>query len=424
METNETENKKTKECLITFTRLNKYFIFPFLCPIICFVCNYIVNLINEIVEFKNKPFLLSSFIELTYIGAGLIYFIDWIRNQTEKTRENSIIYKGRENRCNSIRLIYNEGLKINKFRASLIIFILSALFAVFNLCQVYSLTKNTFEVRLYFLFFIPIFSKCILKEDIFKHHILSLIIGSIGLILLFFPIILMIEKEDIIINIILFITSIGFSLHLVLIKHIMTFYYISPYLILLFIGIISILLNTIGFTIYSLIKYNDFSIFIDNFDFKNVEDKLRLNIYFSIDFILGSILQNLSNLVVYYFSPILLMVTDSISPMLLWAILILPQEQNKINIIFNILGYLISLFSSLIYNEIIIFNFCDFNLNTKKCIEERQKTELISLRVTESENKTENLNESENEKEKDDSSFYDDDDEEKEEEKEEEEKPH
>ena len=44
---------------------------------------------------------------------------------------------------------------------------------------------------------------------------------------------------------------------------------------------------------------------------------------------------------------------------------------------------MIALFSSLIYNEIIIFNFCGFNKNTKKCIEERQRKELIELNKTE-----------------------------------------
>ena len=55
------------------------------------------------------------------------------------------------------------------------------------------------------------------------------------------------------------------------------------------------------------------------------------------------------------------------------------------NIILKSLGFSIVFFSSLIYNEIIICNFFGLNINTKKCIEERQKEELISLRVTESE---------------------------------------
>ena len=55
-----------------------------------------------------------------------------------------------------------------------------------------------------------------------------------------------------------------------------------------------------------------------------------------------------------------------------------------INIAFNCFGYFIVFFSSLIYNEIIICNFYGFNQNVKKCIEERHKEELISMRIIES----------------------------------------
>ena len=100
---------------------------------------------------------------------------------------------------------------------------------------------------------------------------------------------------------------------------------------------------------------------------------LQIIILFSLNFVTASILQTLSNLVIYYFTPTLLMVADSISPMLFWMILVLPDETSKFNIIFNLLGYIITLFSSLIYNEIIIFNFCDLNKNTKKYLEKNKK---------------------------------------------------
>ena len=154
----------------------------------------------------------------------------------------------------------------------------------------------------------------------------------------------------------------------------------------------SSLLNIIGFIGYSLIKKGNLSIITDSFDFKNVSNKIKISIYFSILFIFASILQTLSNLVIYYFTPTLLMVTDSIGPMLFWMVYVLPKGEKKIDIIFKFLGYSISLFSTLIYNEIIILNFCGFNENTKKYIEKRQKKELISLRNTENENKDPNVN--------------------------------
>ena len=107
---------------------------------------------------------------------------------------------------------------------------------------------------------------------------------------------------------------------------------------------------------------------------------------FILIFIFGSILQTLSVLVIYYFSPTLLMVTDIISPMLLWIVVSIQSEDLKIaNIVFNSLGYCIVLFSSLIYNEIIICNFYGFNKYTKKCLKERQNKESNLLRKTENE---------------------------------------
>ena len=406
METYENENEnenekinKKKEGLFSFTRLNKYFIIPFVCPIICMVSNYFLSLMMDQADFDNKKYFLITFVETSYVGGGLIYFISWIRNKTEETRDNAIIYKERET-SSTIKFIYidNSVEKIRKKRLKLffILLLMSICLSSFTFTDIYSIDKNIFEERLYFLFFISFFSKIILKINIFSHQILSLFIGSIGLILLFIPIALIIKKDDIIINICMFFTSIGFSLFLVLIKYLTHFYFISPFLCILFTGLISLILTTSGFIIYSLIKNGDLSIIKENFEFENIENKTKLIIYSSITFILASILQSLSNLVIYYFTPTLLMVTDCISPMLYWFFLVMPDEDKTINIIFNISGYIISLFSSLIYNEIIIFNFCDFNKNTKKYIEERQREELMSLRDTENKINNSNLNHNEN----------------------------
>ena len=150
-------------------------------------------------------------------------------------------------------------------------------------------------------------------------------------------------------------------------------YYLSTYLCSLYIGILSTVLNIIGYMVYSLITKGNLSIIKDSFNFEDVANKIKIIILFSLNFVRASILQTLSNLVIYYFTPTLLMVTDSISPMLFRMILVLPDETSKFNIIFNLLGYIITLFSSLIYNVIIIFNFCDLNKNTKKYLEKNKK---------------------------------------------------
>ena len=399
MDTNETKEKEKekedKECLFSFGKINKYFIFPFLCPIICMFCNYLIISIIQEFHLENKQFFLSTFINPTYIGGGLVYFISWIRTKTEETRD--IVQIDSERKSSFVKYIYNEGgIQTDKFKIFLLLLYLSFLLAIFDVVDVYALGRNTFEERLYFLFFIPLFSKLTLKISIFKHQILSIFIGSIGLILLFIPVILVIEKEDTIINVCMFVSSIGYSNFLVLLKYLMNRFYFSPYLCLFFLGIFSIILNTIGFIIVSLLKYQNLSLIIDNFTFENIDNPVKLILYLCATFISASFLQIFSNLVIYYFSPILLMVTDSISPMLLWIFLILPEEEKAINIVFNASGYLISLISSLIYNEIIILNFCGFNKYTKKYILKRQQKETYLLRDTENSIKTGNVEEENN----------------------------
>ena len=50
--------------------------------------------------------------------------------------------------------------------------------------------------------------------------------------------------------------------------------------------------------------------------------------------------------------------------------------------VLNPIGYIITLFSALIYNEIIIFNFCGLNKNTKKFVNERLNEELKDIKKT------------------------------------------
>ena len=236
-EENENETKNKKECLFEFAKLNKYFIIPFVCPIISMVCNYLINEIIDDIGFENREFLLISYVEITYIGGGVVYFISWIRTKTEETRDKANFYKQKERSASSITYIYNEGPKYNQYKIFGIIFFTSVIITLFTICDIYAINYNFFEERLYFLFFTCIFSKLILKDDIFRHQILSLIIASLGLILLFIPVILVITKDDIIINICIFILSIGYSLFLVLVKYLMMKYFISPYLCTLIIGI-------------------------------------------------------------------------------------------------------------------------------------------------------------------------------------------
>ena len=152
-------------------------------------------------------------------------------------------------------------------------------------------------------------------------------------------------------------------------------YFLSPYLCLLYIGFFSLIIFLLGFIIYySINNFNDFK---ENF----IKESLISIIYIILTIIFFLILNVLSFLVVYFFSPTLLMVTDIIHPIIKWIMSLFQDEKERktLDIILNCIGYFLVLFSSLIYNEIIIFNFYGFNKNTKKYLEEKQREEFSSI---------------------------------------------
>ena len=60
-----------------------------------------------------------------------------------------------------------------------------------------------------------------------------------------------------------------------------------------------------------------------------------------------------------------------INPFLYWIISAISDGEVMPNIILYPIGYFMAVFASLIYNEIIIFNFWGLGDNTKKFIEKR-----------------------------------------------------
>ena len=405
------EKNKKKESLFSFAKINKYYLFPFLAPIFCCTANYFIHTLFNDNPSMEMHMLLTIYIDCSYLFGGLLYFISSIREKTYETRDDAIVY--RERASSAVKYIYNDGSKKSLIKILLILLLISCLITITTICNLYSMEKTIFEKRLYFLFFIALFSKYILKSDIFKHQILSMSIAVIGIVILFVPVSLIIKKKDIFLNILNFFSAMSYSLFLVMIKYLTHYYYFSPLLCLLFIGIISIIITFFGFLFYSLIKYKDFSFIIDNFDLSKNEMGAKFYIYLFLGLIFSSGLQIFTIYVIYYFSPILLTVTDSISPMLSWVINCIQKGPGKyayINIIFKSIGYLMQLIAGLIYNEIIICNFYGFNEYTKKYLQERENKETISLRKTENSIKNElieNFKDNENPKENDSSYISD-----------------
>ena len=388
---NNNENLNQKECIFSLAKINKYFLFPFLVPIICTMANYIIILGN----FENNApkinftFLLSIYSILAYILGGLLYFVSFIRTQAEKAKRRVTIHLQKSR----IQLIYKKITpNKNKKKMCGILFLMSLFLSIFINIFAYSYKTIVFEKRLLYLFFISIFSKYILKSQIYRHQILSLSLASIGLIILLIPVLSNIKIDNILIFVINIFSAPIYSLFLVLIKYLTHNYYLPPLLCLLLIGLTSLIITLIGFIIYSLIKFNDFSYIVDNFRISEYNMGIGFYIYAILGLLFTSLLQIFSFLVIDYFSPILLVITEIIDPMISWILTCIQEPESVKNILLKVIGYFIEIVAALIYNEIIICNFCKLNKYTKRCIMERQNKEINDLIISEEGSENENEN--------------------------------
>ena len=82
------EVPKNKSSLIIFTKINKYYSVLFICPIICMLTNYISKKINQL-NIINQPYFFTFItVELSYILAGLFYFVSYLRKNSNRGKES------------------------------------------------------------------------------------------------------------------------------------------------------------------------------------------------------------------------------------------------------------------------------------------------------------------------------------------------
>ena len=171
------EIKKNKKQLITFAKLNKYFIIPFLSPIFLFLEVRSLSQINQtFINDEKIIFIDILFWNINYAFVGLLYFVSYFKLKNNK-KEQKI---PQEKETNKLSFIYNENDNvinnpIKVFSLMILISILYELFEIFSHLGNYSSIAMIFYLLLY-----PLFSKLILKENIYKHHNLSIIISIFG----------------------------------------------------------------------------------------------------------------------------------------------------------------------------------------------------------------------------------------------------
>ena len=227
-------------------------------------------------------------------------------------------------------------------------------------------------------------SRLILGHKIYRHQIFSLTIIIVCNII---SIILILTGEknkvnsNMAINFVIMAVILSlYALYNVLEKIFFNSFMTSPYYLMFIIGLITLVLIIIYETITCLA-------FGDNKDFNGAFYQIKYNIkniklyplLFIGDVISAFLWVGGIHLTVYFFSPCHFIISESISQILSTIINNSLEGYNIAAAIVIYILFVIIIFSSLIYNEIIILKFWKLNINTKKHITKRSNSELLLM---------------------------------------------
>ena len=380
--------EKKKSCITWNLNSNKYYYALFL-PISCMFIHFFQELmIRQSKNTNHYKILKYNLPLLFYYFLPKIFSLFILIIIKSKTKGESSI----EEQNKMIRRYHITIEKENRKKILILIYIISLLEVIYKADDslLYYLkkiekTEELIEKRTGFILFVPLFSYIILNKKLYRHHLVALILIIIGDIIIHITrFSLKISTfDDIVYHFINLGFSSFFSLSLVLIKYVMVkFLIISPYNFLLYDGIFCIINSLLCPLIEYpfVIKMNDID---ENPKIDGENDKYFRNNFFEIIeifkdknylFYLSFIISFLASFVyficnastIFYFSPYLNVLTDFLTPFLLYFFYFLIFEKPKKykRFCFEILGFIIVIFGALILNEIIIFNCLGLNENT------------------------------------------------------------
>ena len=394
MTINEDDPGQKKECPFSLNKMNKYYLLPFLVPIVCYCTKFCSDplknnrgKISNVNDVSNENlhtyvFLYQMINSTSIIFSGLLYFISIIRRQTDNKANIGTLSE----RSNSSDYSFMAKKKPNRLLEYSIICFMSLIITLYNVLKGYGTGHKTLEKRLYFLFFFCLINIFLFKKPFYRHQKFSLSIAFVGMVIIFalFFIYLNTSNYDYIYDVLLFFGSFLYSLYLVLVKYMSENKGYSPFLLLFLIGIISTAATVIGFLILSHVRLGNINYVSNIFHCRQDIFVCFGNLYGYIIgyFLINAVLQILIFLVCYYFSPEVFAISDIISPFLSCITNIAKgKEKIVVKIVFDIIGYIIITIGSFIYNEIIVCNFWDLNKNTWKSIVKKANDDYLG-RVT------------------------------------------
>ena len=174
--------------------------------------------------------------------------------------------------------------------------------------------------------------------------------------------------------------SIPLALAFVLIKYLYDTSFIDAFSFLFYDGILCIVIPFIAIGIIAIFKRREY--FINNMkEVSQLFDQGVLLHFFLV--VIFSFCYYLTNaLTIYLFNPSLMVMTDILSPIFRWVIEVYKEvnEKNFLFVaIFKISGFLLIIFTAVVFNELLILHFCGFDVNIEAKIKERAKSEAMGI---------------------------------------------
>ena len=360
------------------------FNFKMLIPLI-----YTISYIPRKKFFQSYSPLYENFINyISFLLAGVIYLILLFRaRRINKAKFSFGADKGTA--IYQIEQQLNEKEKKQKKKEKISLFLLTLLhFLPFwadfilkkKITDSLEINHSAEIVAVSIFYFYLLFSKLLLNEKIYKHHVISIIIISIclGILLICYKPYFNIYIADFIIALILTFLIQGLkALFSVLVKNHFNYYLTDPDLFMFYLGLFGILTLTPFEIIYFFCSDENSEKGTISQIISNSGGFFKNFLYFILQilssvFLFGSVI-----FTIYHFTPCHLTTPIMILAMI-YIIVGWENEEIGYKIFFIFLNVIMIIFS-LIYNEVIIIKLCSLEKYTSKYISIRQKTEYDSL---------------------------------------------
>ena len=357
---------------INFGHLDIKFLIPITGGIVRLIYKYVIVLNDKYEALECNPFLISIYAYIGMIFAFIPYLI--FKYRSKEVFINSVNSEILQTKSKlDIELLVHpdifEGVKYNKYKYIAI----TSIFDLINTLLSCIFCRNVvYNLWIFDIIFISLFSYIILKSKLYKHQYITMII----ILLLGFALNIIeyfkLDESKNSLNFIeiftKFLTEIFFSLAIVIIKYNLEKNFCSPYEICIWEGLLGLIMNII-----CLLIINAVGVTIDNIEYPNNIKQYFSNYNFN-DFIVSLMVI----LVNFIYNTSLMLTCNYFTPAHILIISIIKEYhyylQKEGNLILNLVGFIILviiLFMFLIFVEIIELNIFNISYNTKKNIEIR-----------------------------------------------------